>query len=104
MHVSEPRLRWVYGHYHFCRSDGCWCICPNIIHRHALWKRGRAIRVARPISTDGDVQDQELRLIENPSASVWQTARGDREIELPIQEPTDAVLLPLDAIHVEIIA
>ena len=43
-------------------------------------------------------------LIKNPSAAVWQTARGDREIELPIQEPTDAVLLPLDAIHVEIIA
>ena len=104
MHVAEPGFRRVHGDVAPCRDDCGGRVNADVIHGHALRKCGAAIRIARPVSTHRDVENQELRLVENPSTTGRQVGRGECEKDLPVEEPADTVFLPLDGIHVEVIS
>lgn len=42
---------------------------PHIINEHSLWKGGRCIWVAGPVTANGNVEEQVLRLVKDGSGA-----------------------------------
>jgi hypothetical protein len=70
------------------------------VHVHALREHAACIGAARPAAADGDVEQQEERLVEYPGPARLHLRARDR-IELHVvDEPADARRVPLHRIHV----
>src|SRR6202040_795459 len=62
---------------------------PHPVDEHSRRELGRAIRRARPIAPDGQIHQQEERMVERPGCSGAQVAWGDRLIDRSVEHEAD---------------
>jgi hypothetical protein len=79
------------------------CVNPHVVHFHSLREGRGTVRVSRPVPADGDVEQEELILVEDPLFPGGQVRRRDGEKELVVQKPADALRLPFNAVEMEIV-
>src|SRR5712692_8955281 len=71
-------------------------IHSHVIDQHSLWEDRSFIRVSGPIPADGEVEENEKRLIEDPRLSRQKICWSSRLIKNPIAVKAHDVRLPLD--------
>src|SRR5690242_5357183 len=75
----------------------------HIIHKHSLWPGCCVIGTTGPIPTDGDVEKNEIRMIEDPSAASRNIDRASGLVELSIHEESYDGWLPFYCEDMEIV-
>src|SRR5581483_10960876 len=61
-----------------------------------------AVRIAGPASTDGDIQDDEKRVLIHPLRSFRKIGRSTGRVQVIVDVEADRFLLPFDGIHVKV--
>src|ERR1700730_15776337 len=80
---------------------GRWCVDPDVIDQHRLREDYRAVRLDRGGAADGDIDQQEEIVVEDPWLPA-QVRRSHRVIQLIVDIPADPAGFPADRVHVKI--
>src|SRR5579859_1051715 len=73
----------------------------NEVHQHGFREGGGRVRWARPLATDGNVQDDIKRMVENPFHPGGKPGRRERRIQLSIDKEANDSWFPFDCENVE---
>src|SRR3990172_8947389 len=101
------------AHFTWCREDprvsnplcctsARYCallVDAHIIHAHDLREDRGLVRTAGPMTTHGDVHDDEERVVVHPPTG--KVPRRDRLVQRAVHVPANRLRLPLDGIHVK---
>src|ERR1700690_697050 len=75
----------------------------DVVNEHGLRKRGVGCGCPRPTASDGHVEKDEERMIEDPFRFAGKRIGREGRIQLAIEIETDHIRLPLDCIDMKIV-
>src|SRR4029079_19142540 len=75
----------------------------HVIDEHLLREYRRRVGIARPLTTDSDIQDDEEGMVDHPRPSRWNTRGRGTSVLLLIDKPANLVRRPFNNEDVEII-
>ena len=87
-------------------GDGRGLINAHVVHQHVLGRKRRVgvgMAQKRGIAADGQVQQDEERVVEDPVRSSGQRSGRDGMEQGTVHEPLNGILRPLDGIHVIVV-
>ena len=84
------------------RASGA-LVNAHVIHEHLLRENGSIVRRPGPISSDGQIEQQEERAVEHPLRPCGQTGRSNRLIERLIHIPSNRAWFPFHGVDVKAI-
>src|SRR5690242_1160278 len=80
-------------------SPSCLLVHPHIVQPHGLREYGGGVRITGPVPADGNVQNDEERVIEHPLPGYFPRRRG--LVERIVDVPSNRARFPLDGIDVK---
>src|SRR5208282_455347 len=76
-------------------------INADVINEHALREFGGGVGAAGPIASDGDVENNEKWMVENPFAAGGPVRRVEGGVEAGVHVETDGIRVPLDGVEMK---
>src|SRR6267143_992593 len=96
----QYQYRWTLKR--FLRSGGIkllLSIDADVVDEHLLWENGGVVRRAGPRAANGDVEDNEEGVIENPGAAGGPLRRVECGVESGVDVKADSARLLADVFH-----
>src|SRR6202165_45232 len=90
----------------FLRSGGIrllLSIDADVVDKHLLWENGGVVRRAGPRAANGDVEDNEEGVIENPGAAGGPLRRVECGVESGVDVKADCARFPFGRVDVKVI-